>query len=93
MALNLLDCTVCGAFALILWVIRSRGNRLQSLPPGPPPKPLIGNYLHVSEAELWKTISQWREHYGLDPVLQRYNLKYAFNGLNRQPHISELFRE
>ncbi|KAG0699531.1 cytochrome P450 [Suillus ampliporus] len=66
MALNTLDYLAYSAFTLVLWVIghRLRHNRSQSLPPGPPPKPLIGNYLDVPKRQPWKTFSQWRKLYG-----------------------------
>lgn len=66
MALNAFDYTVCVAFLLVILVIgrRSHENRSQSLPPGPPPKPFIGNYLDVPKKEAWKKYSQWKELYG-----------------------------
>ncbi|OJA13744.1 hypothetical protein AZE42_01546 [Rhizopogon vesiculosus] len=66
MTLSALGYTVGATFALVIWVIghRSRENKSQSLPPGPPPKPFIGNYFDVSKTEAWKTFSQWRELYG-----------------------------
>jgi len=66
MAPNALDYTMCVAFLLVTLVIgrRSHENRSQSLPPGPPPKPFIGNYLDVPKKEVWKKFSQWKELYG-----------------------------
>ncbi|KAG1717490.1 cytochrome P450 [Suillus lakei] len=66
MALSALDWLVYSSFILVLGVIgqRLRQNRPHSLPPGPPPKPLIGNYLDVPKAEPWKKFSQWRKLYG-----------------------------
>ncbi|KAG2130907.1 cytochrome P450 [Suillus clintonianus] len=66
MALSTLDWLVYPSFILILGVIghRLRQSRSQSLPPGPPPKPLIGNYLDVPKAEPWRKFSQWSKLYG-----------------------------
>ncbi|KIK39059.1 hypothetical protein CY34DRAFT_89871 [Suillus luteus UH-Slu-Lm8-n1] len=67
MALNASDWLAYSSFVLVLGVIGHRllrQNRSQSLPPGPPPKPLIGSYLDVPKAEPWKKFSQWRKLYG-----------------------------
>ncbi|KIK41610.1 hypothetical protein CY34DRAFT_12925 [Suillus luteus UH-Slu-Lm8-n1] len=67
MALHALDWLVSSLFVLVLWWIGHRllrQNRSHSLPPGPPPKLLIGSYLDVPKAEPWKKFSQWRKLYG-----------------------------
>ncbi|KAG1786384.1 cytochrome P450 [Suillus plorans] len=67
MALNALDWLACSSFIFVLGVIGHhlrQQNRTHSLPPGPPQKPLIGNYLDVPKAEPWKTFSQWGKLYG-----------------------------
>ncbi|KAG1814757.1 cytochrome P450 [Suillus subaureus] len=67
MALNASDWLVYSSFILVLGVIwhrLRRQNRSQLLPPGPPPKPLIGNYLDVPKIMSWKKFSQWRKLYG-----------------------------
>ncbi|KAG2116255.1 cytochrome P450 [Suillus cothurnatus] len=67
MALNALDWLVCSSVILVLGVIGHRlrhQNRSKLLPPGPPPKPLIGNYFDVPKTEPWKIFSQWRKLYG-----------------------------
>ncbi|KAG2085586.1 cytochrome P450 [Suillus discolor] len=67
MALNSLDWLAYLSFIFVLGVIGHRlrhQTRSQSLPPGPPQKPLIGNYLDVPKAEPWKTFSQWGKLYG-----------------------------
>ncbi|KAG1767145.1 cytochrome P450 [Suillus occidentalis] len=66
MALNASDWLAYSSFVLVLGVVGHRllrQNRSQSLPPGPPPKPLIGSYLDVPKAEPWKKFSQWRKLY------------------------------
>ncbi|KAG2140543.1 cytochrome P450 [Suillus bovinus] len=71
MASSASDWLVYLSFILVLGVIRyclRRQNKSQSLPPGPPPKPLIGNYLDVPKAEPWKIFSQWRKLYAGDLV-------------------------
>lgn len=62
-----LDWLLYPSFILVLGVIGyrlRRQNGPQSLPPGPLPKPLIGNYFDIPKTKSWITFSQWRKQYG-----------------------------
>jgi cytochrome P450 len=94
MALNALDWLVYSPFILVLGVIGYRlrhQNRSRSLPPGPPPKPLIGNYLDVPKTEPWKIFSQWSKQYG-DLVYVKV-LRDNILILNDMESIRELFEK
>ncbi|EIW55755.1 cytochrome P450 [Trametes versicolor FP-101664 SS1] len=46
-----------------LW-FASIGRRRRNLPPGPKPKPLIGNLFDFTLKELWVRATEWAEQYG-----------------------------
>jgi len=55
-------------FAGSLW-LAARSNKgggvSQSLPPGPKPRPLVGNLFQVPRRSPWKQFAQWSKLYGL----------------------------
>lgn len=56
---------VCGAAALyVLTRLLSSKKSPLPLPPGPPPRPLIGNLLDMPSEKEWHTFTKWGELYG-----------------------------
>ena len=55
------------AIICLLLYLRSlfpRGRYRLPLPPGPKPKPIIGNLIDLPKTSLWHTVSQWKKIYG-----------------------------
>ncbi|KIJ49275.1 hypothetical protein M422DRAFT_161611, partial [Sphaerobolus stellatus SS14] len=50
-------------YIIIIYLgLRIEGTRL---PPGPPPKPIIGNAFDMPTSKDWKTYEKWSREYGM----------------------------
>lgn len=62
--LNRVDIALGALGVLVLAAWATRQKQSLPLPPGPPPKPLLGNLLDMPSEQEWKTFAQWGEKYG-----------------------------
>lgn len=54
-----------GTVYLVAKLIRQRARRVESLPPGPPGHPIIGNLLEWPNGKEWETFTEWAKIYGV----------------------------
>lgn len=52
---------VCLLITLFVWF---RGSNAPSLPPGPKPIPLMGNFRDLTTKEFWLPVTKWAKQYG-----------------------------
>ena len=82
--INTLDCLAFSLFLYILAVFRDHRRRGGlPYPPGPPPRPIIGNLLDVPKDMPWFEYADMSKKYGKRTILEtpvRPQLKTAFQG-------------
>ena len=61
MELTLAIGIVCLLITLLIWF---RGSSAHSLPPGPRPVPLLGNFRDLTTKEFWLPVTKWAKQYG-----------------------------
>lgn len=61
---SVVDVAAVAAVVYVASRVFSTSRTTSSLPPGPPPLPIIGNVLNLPQSEPYKAYIQWGHKYG-----------------------------
>ncbi|KAF7304569.1 Cytochrome P450 [Mycena chlorophos] len=75
----------------VLWWSCPLKFKLRSLPPGPWPKPLIGNLIDISFRDPWATIKDWKTCFGNVVYIEIFGNKLVL--LNSLQAVTDLFEK
>ena len=68
--INVIDCLAISLFIYLLFVFRDRRRRGGlPYPPGPPPRPIIGNILDIPQDTPWITYVDMSKKYGTHNII------------------------